>query len=604
MLCSRGLFGLRGLHVPQDWQTIKHQTLKACNDLVYKILSNREGSVLQDFDELSDTLCQVLDASELARNVSSEPEHVEASESVFRELSQYMQELNCDENLCGALLRKQDAVTCEEQALVRSLQRDFALRGGASLSPSKRKHVAAVQNEILEWSMRVTAVFRDAEKSPGKRFGSANVNIAWNSLTALLNKRSELAQVLSYPSYAHFVALDKLLRHPHGVVSFLNSVSSMLNEVRRKRQHDSLSLQRSRCSSLARRLQPYLGVDSVLEVLSGLLCELFGIRIYRLRQNQVRGVIWHPSVEHAMLVDARNGNFVGEVFFDLFARDGKMPGAAHYALRGSRRLRDGSSQLPSAAIVCDFPPIIRKAGMQHYQLETLLHELGHVLHTIMSRTRFQHLSGTRGPMDFVEIPSHLMENFAWDAAWMRRFAPNGPRQFLAELEEARQEAVVAEIALQTPFAALDLALHSHDHFGWGNEARSKIKRIIAEVVREYGRLEQVLYRDGIPYMPHIIGYGGCYYSYLLARILAAEVWNRLFRDSKLSMAAAGELLRNGFFRFGASKEPREILATVLNGEEPSFRGIAEAIGMADSQYATLPVLASANRSELCAEPSA
>lgn len=605
MVQLRGLYGLPGLRRPRDWLDMKQQALNACNKLVEKILSDRGSDVLYEFDEISDTLCNVLDAAELARNVSPDPAHVEASESVLRELSQYMQELNSNGNLYEALLRKQNASTLEEHELLRSLQRDFAVRGGPSGSPETRRQIVSIQNEIIDWSIRVSTVLKRTEMVAENRKQRANFSQeAWNVLISLLNRRHDLAQALSYPSYAHLAAADKLLRHPGEVSSFLDSVSALLAETRDGSLRRAKVPVRAYQNALFGKIQPYLGVDQVLKVFNALLGELFGIRLFPLQSWASRDMIWHPSVTYTVVIDERDGNQIGEVFFDLFAREGKIPGAAHYALRGSRRRKDGSLQRPCAAIVCDFPESIRGSGMHHYQLETLLHEFGHVLHTVLSRTSFQHLSGTRGPLDFVEIPSHLLENFAWDPGWVRRFAPEAPLSLVQDLEEAKKEAVMAELHLQAPFAALDLALHSFGHFGWGSEAQSRIRRLIRQTAHGDGPREHAVNRESFPYLPHIVGYGGCYYSYILARVLAAEIWGCLFRNPTLSLSRAGEILRWQCLCFGAAREPRQILSDLLGGSAPSFKGIAEEMGLVENSFSDQPVLPAPDRMNHQAEPLA
>ncbi len=603
MLRLRGLFGLPGLDRPRDWLKLKHQTLNCCHKLVDKILSGRADNVLHDFDNLSDTLCKVLDAAELARNVSPDSAHVDASEGVLRELSHYMQELNSDDRLYDALLQQQNASTSEERELLRSLQRDFALRGGI-LSLAARNRVLSLQNEITEWSIRVSTVLKNAEQAQKNRKQRAETTQeAWRVLISLLNRRHDLARMLSYPSYAHLVAMDKLLNHPEIVRSFLGSISALINEAHGENRDRQKIPAQPRRDPLFGKIQSYLGVDQVFNTLSSLLEELFGVRLQKLQFSGHESHVWHSSVLHTLVIDAQNGGQLGEVYFDLFAREGKLPGAAHYALRGSRQLEDGSFQIPCAAIVCDFPRSIHASGMHHYQLETLLHEFGHVLHTIMSRTSFQHLSGTRGPLDFVEIPSHLMEHFAWDPRWMRKFAPHAPSNLLQELAAAKKDAILAELQLQAPFAALDLALHSHGHFGWGSEAQSTIKSLMRQAAQSYEPNGLFSSQDTFPCMPHIVGYGGCYYSYILARVLAAEIWHHLFRNPELSLSRAGDILRWRCLRLGASKDTKYIMSDLLAGSTPTFKGIAEELGMFDSEFATMSVLLEQKQWNLHAEPS-
>lgn len=77
-------------------------------------------------------------------------------------------------------------------------------------------------------------------------------------------------------------------------------------------------------------------------------------------------------------------------------RPAKFGGAAHFTLRCARQLSDGSHQTPIVALVCNLgssggPDM--QLQLMHHEVETLFHEYGHALSSLLSRTAFQHLSG-------------------------------------------------------------------------------------------------------------------------------------------------------------------------------------------------------------------
>jgi mitochondrial intermediate peptidase len=109
---------------------------------------------------------------------------------------------------------------------------------------------------------------------------------------------------------------------------------------------------------------------------------------------------------------------LGTIYLDPFVRDHKFGGASHFTIRcgcsnslSSASTPEGSAtvgyQLPIVALVFSFPKDPNGVFLSPNQFENLYHEWGHALHSLLSRTKFQHLSGTRGSTDFVEVRSSL-----------------------------------------------------------------------------------------------------------------------------------------------------------------------------------------------------
>ena len=145
---------------------------------------------------------------------------------------------------------------------------------------------------------------------------------------------------------------------------------------------------------------------------------LFGIELKEV--PFVEGEAWTPggaSLQKLVLWHEEEGA-LGHFYLDLFPRPGKFSHAAHFTIRCGRLLDDGEYQLPIVSLVCNFSrsddELSEFSGgessvnsphvmISHAEVETLFHEFGHALHSMLSRTEFQHLSGTRGKLDFVEV---------------------------------------------------------------------------------------------------------------------------------------------------------------------------------------------------------
>lgn len=292
---------------------------------------------------------------------------------------------------------------------------------------------------------------------------------------------------------------------------------------------------------------------------------------------------------------------LGTMYFDLHPRDGKFVHAAHFTIRCGRIRNDddeggqrdsGNSnehQLPIVALVCNLSPSSGSAASQtllsHSEVETLYHEFGHGLHSLLSRTSFQHLSGTRGAMDFVETPSHLFETFARDPKFLSAGVlarhhvtglpmSEGKARHLA-LSHADLRAV--EVRTQIVHSRFDQAL-----FGPNPCSPSLGGATSTETWERLHRESDVPFAVGTHWhsrFGHLVTYGAGYYGYLYAQMFAADIWH-----GALSGAVGREGLREGGRRIwkemlvhGGSKDPREMMRAVLRREpcvDPFFEGMS------------------------------
>merc|ERR1712159_905626 len=151
------------------------------------------------------------------------------------------------------------------------------------------------------------------------------------------------------------------------------------------------------------------GVELILERLLGLSF---------VAEEPATGEVWHPSVQKYTV---RQGSRVlGSLYLDPFMRPGKAVQSAQFTLQGSKKLPDGEEQTPSTCLVFNLP--VGGYGLPVSYATTFMHEIGHALHSLLSETTFQHLSGTRGAVDFVEFPSHLFEHFVLDPDCLALYA--------------------------------------------------------------------------------------------------------------------------------------------------------------------------------------
>jgi len=223
--------------------------------------------------------------------------------------------------------------------------------------------------------------------------------------------------------------------------------------------------------------------------------------------------------------------------------------------------------------------------LTHGQAESLFHELGHCLHTILSATTFQSLSGARGTADCAELPSTLFERFLtapeFVAAWARHYATDAPisRRMLARIAEAKAAFAITELATEARLAVFDQRVHgAAGSLALGTNGESEGDHVDA-TVEEMQRLWSQLQSSYSPFeldtdadadaaslapfahQTHLLSYGGSYYCYLYCHLLSAAVWDARMRPDPLA-PAVGDFLRRELFAPGGAVDPVEVVRRV------------------------------------------
>ena len=300
---------------------------------------------------------------------------------------------------------------------------------------------------------------------------------------------------------------------------------------------------------------------------------------------------------------------LGTMYFDLHPRDGKFVHAAHFTIRCGRIRNDDSDnvdnhniqqskdnnqdhQLPIVALVCNLSPSSTSGSSQtllsHSEVETLFHEFGHGLHSLLSRTSFQHLSGTRASMDFVETPSHLFETFARDPSFLSRVLT---RHYITGLPMSKRRA--EHLALShSDFRGVEIQtqiVHSRFDQALFGENPCSVSLGGCNSTEMWERLHK---EAGVPFangthwhsrFGHLVTYGAGYYGYLYAQTFAADIWMNTLASSSM-VSSSPETVREGgqkvwkeMLIHGGGKDPKDMIKAVLGREpsvDPFFEGMS------------------------------
>ncbi|KTF85401.1 hypothetical protein cypCar_00005884, partial [Cyprinus carpio] len=248
----------------------------------------------------------------------------------------------------------------------------------------------------------------------------------------------------------------------------------------------------------------------------------------------------------------------------------------HFTIRGGRLRDDGVYQLPVVVLMLSLPPPSGRTPslLTPSMVENLFHEMGHAMHSMLGRTHYQHVTGTRCSTDFAEVPSILMEYFASDYRVLSQFARHYqtgeplPENLVSRLCESKRVCSAADTQLQIFYAALDQVYHGKPQY-----------RSTTDILRE---MQEKFY--GLPYVndtawqlrfSHLVGYGAKYYSYLMSRAVASMVWRQCFLQDPFSRVM-GERYRREMLAHGGSKEPVLMVQGMLQ-KTPTIEDFVDAL---------------------------
>ncbi|VFV28416.1 mitochondrial intermediate [Lynx pardinus] len=403
-------------------------------------------------------------------------------------------------------------------------------------------------------------------------------------LEELLSNRDLLAKLVGYSTYSHRALQGTIAQSPETVMQFLEKLSDKLSE-RTIRDFEMIRGMKMKLNPQNSELMPwdppyYSGViraeryniepslycpffslGACMEGLNTLFGRLLGITLYA--EQPARGEVWCEGVRKLAVVHESEG-LLGYIYCDFFQRAGKPHQDCHFTIRGGRLKEDGDYQLPVVVLMLNLPhpsrnlPTLLTPGM----MENLFHEMGHAMHSMLGRTRYQHVTGTRCPTDFAEVPSILMEYFANDHRVVSQFARHYqtgqslPKNMVSRLCESKKVGAAADMQLQVFYAALDQIYHG----------KHPLTASTTDILRE---TQEKFY--GLPYVPntawqlrfsHLVGYGAKYYSYLMSRAVASMVWKECFRRDPFNRTA-GERYRREMLAHGGGKEPMLMVQGML-----------------------------------------
>src|SRR5246127_105433 len=326
-------------------------------------------------------------------------------------------------------------------------------------------------------------------------------------------------------------------------------------------------------------LRAYFPFQKVLDGMFNIYQGIFGLKFEKIAAPYK----WVDDLELYLVTDSATGEPLGMFYLDMFPREGKFNHFAQFEIVSGKLLPNGKYQRPTVALLCNFPPPSGEAPslMTHQDVETLFHEFGHALHSIVTRAKYGRFAGTHVPGDFVEAPSQMLQNWVWDKKVLDTFAADYrdplkkiPTEIVKKMNDAKLANAGVLYRRQFAFASLDLALHNQHPEDVPNDCVAVSNPILEKVFLPIDPSTTF-----VSYFGHLNGYDAGYYGYAWADAIAADMAT-VFEKAKAGYLdkQAGLKLRHEIYEQGDSRDVTTSIEKFL-GRRQSIEPFLKKIGI-------------------------
>ncbi len=419
-------------------------------------------------------------------------------------------------------------------------------------------------------------------------------------LRIILRERRQLANLLGYPSYAAYIVEDKMAKTPENVWAFENELRSALQtkadtellellelKTRKTRQpaksifhwekHYYMDqLAKSKYKLDGELVREYFEVGNVIDGLLLTMQELFELDFKEVDGQST----WHPDVLLYEAFDSKTKDWIGSFYLDLFPREDKYGHAACFDVIEGKAYPDGY-QKPMFALVCNFPKPNSETPslLSHSQVVTFFHEFGHGLHNLLTKSPLISYSGTSVAQDFVETPSQVYEDWAWEKEVLNKFARHYqtdeiiPDELVEKMRAAKNMLSGINALQQVFYGILDFTLHdTYNPF-----STTKVAEIAEQLQNEITPFKYVPNTHMEAAFGHLIGYGAGYYGYLWAEVYARDIYS-LFKENGIMDKTTARRYRSIILEKGGTEDAFELLKQFLD-REPNNEAFIESLDL-------------------------
>ena len=435
-------------------------------------------------------------------------------------------------------------------------------------------------------------------RASASRANHGNENDNNEIIKRMVELRLEKARLLGFKTHAEYKLQERMAETPEKVTRFLDDLHHESKSFAEKEfaevqeyaeragfegqlqrwdwAYYSEKLKSGKYNFTEEEVKPYLQLEKVIDGVFSLAQKLYGLRLQENKNMEV----YHQEVNAYEVFD-ENDRFVAVLYLDFFPREGKRSGAWMTDYRTQSNV-NGHSVRPHISLVTNFSKSTENSPslLTFDEVTTFLHEFGHGLHGMLSQCQFPGTSGTNVYWDFVELPSQIHENWAYEKEWLDQFAfhyqtgERIPEELIRKIQKAQNFQAAYMMERQLSFAMLDMAYHSRE-LPVENDLKSfEMKAIAATDL--FPAVEGSLQSTSFS---HIFsgGYDAGYYSYKWAEVLDADAFSVFQEKGIFDRETAGSFRRN-ILEKGGSEHPMN-LYKAFRGQEPSTAALLKRNGL-------------------------
>ena len=418
-------------------------------------------------------------------------------------------------------------------------------------------------------------------------------------LESIIAKRDQLAHVLGFKSFAHYQLSNEMVKDPAVAEEFLDK----LFQASIKKQKEEIKAFKEAIPSLvvteSGKLRPWdiaYAQQKYKEVRYDLDQEL--IKEYFPLETTISGLIqiyesffdltmttvpitglWHEDVKLLKIADKKTSQVYGYILLDLFPRPNKYSHACHGTIMTGLDLPDGESTTSLSLVIANFPKSTpsRPSLMALSDAKTFFHELGHGIHAVMGRTQFAGTSGTSVKVDFVELPSQMLEEWLAEPEILEMVSCHYktkeklPVDMIEKIQKTRSISSGQFIGTQCLLSHFAL-----NCFLTGEEKNTEIL-----MRNTFDKLDLYYTFDPESHFQasfgHLDEYGARYYGYLWSRVFALDVFEQIKKEGLLNPKAGARYVKEILGK-GGSEDPSHMIKAYL-GREPSQEPFLKAYGI-------------------------
>lgn len=414
-----------------------------------------------------------------------------------------------------------------------------------------------------------------------------------NDNKAVINKIMKLrvrkAQLLGFATPAAFILDNTMAKTPETVYAFLDKVwkpavaKAKVEAAELQKLMDTEGkgeklepwdwwyyaekLRKQKYDLEEEQLKPYFKMENVRKGVFGLATKLYGLQFEKLENMPV----YDKDVEVFKVTD-KDSSLIGILYTDYYPRAGKSAGAWMNNIN-EQYIKNGVNHRPIIMNVGNFtkPTSNKPSLLTMDEVSTMFHEFGHALHGLLAQSTYPSLSGTNVRRDFVELPSQIMENWAFEPEVMKTYA------FHYKTGELMPKELMDKIQNSSKFnqgfnmtELLSAALLDMDYHSIKDTADIDVNAFEKKSMERIGMIPEIIVRYRSPYFKHIFdgGYAAGYYSYTWAEVLDADAFQAFKETGDIFNQKIATSFRKNILEKGDSDDPM-ILYKKFRGKDPN-----------------------------------